>query len=212
MGWAVQVMEWGRPLPVQVVLAYLIGSIPFSYLVAKTQGVDLRNVGSGNTGASNVWRACGFRYFLVALILDGLKGFVPTAITYRVLHNDPLPTVVVAVAALVGHALPVFIRFRGGKIVASNGGVLLAIEPILFLVAAVAWLIVFRLTSYASAASLASMVIVAVTATTMAVAGFLDPAFFAFIWVSLIAMVYLHRANIERLLRGTENRIERKAK
>ena len=119
-------MQWVT-VALLVVLGYLIGSIPFSFLVARAQGIDLRKVGSGNTGASNVWRACGFRWFLVALVLDIFKGFVPTAIAYRGLHIEPLPTIIVGLAAMLGHAYPVFLDFRGDKDVDTIGGVMLAV-------------------------------------------------------------------------------------
>src|ERR687883_157529 len=114
-----------------IVLGYLTGSIPFSFLVGKLRGVDLRKVGSGNTGASNVWRSCGFKWFVLALSLDVLKGFVPTALAYRVLHVDPLVTVLVGLAAMLGHVYPAFLRFKGGKAVATTGGVMFAIHPAL---------------------------------------------------------------------------------
>lgn len=204
MGWAT--------LPLLVLIGYLIGSIPFSYLVARTQGVDLRNVGSGNTGASNVWRVCGFKFFVVALVLDIVKGFVPTVVAYQVFHMRPLATIAVGLAAMAGHVFPIFMRFRGGKAVATAGGVMLAFQPVLLIVSAVIWTIIYRLSGYPSVASLLGMVILALGATVMTFVGRLDPAFTGFIWVSLVIFVYLHRANIVRLMRGTENRIRPKTR
>jgi glycerol-3-phosphate acyltransferase PlsY len=195
-----------------IVLGYLIGSLPFSFLVGKLRGVDLRTVGSGNTGASNVWRTCGFKWFVVALSLDVLKGFVPTALAYRVLHVDPLATALVGLAAMVGHVYPAFLRFKGGKAVATTGGVMFAIHPALLVASAVVWTVIYKLSGYPSVASLLGIVIIAIISTAMAVTGRLFPAFSAFIWISLVIVFYLHRANIERLMHGTENRIGRKAK
>ena len=195
-----------------IVLGYLIGSLPFSFLVGKLRGVDLRTVGSGNTGASNVWRTCGFRWFVVALSLDVLKGFVPTALAYRVLHVDPLATVLVGLAAMLGHVYPAFLRFKGGKAVATTGGVMFAIHPALIVASAVIWTVIYKLSGYPSVASLLGIVIIAIISTAMAMTGRLFPAFSAFIWISLVIVFYLHRANIERLMHGTENRIGRKAK
>ena len=195
-----------------IVLGYLIGSLPFSFLVGKLRGVDLRTVGSGNTGASNVWRMCGFRWFVVALALDILKGFVPTALAYRVLHVDPLATVLVGLAAILGHVYPAFLRFKGGKAVATTGGVMFAIHPALIVASAVIWTVIYKLSGYPSVASLLGIVIIAIISTAMAMSGRLFPAFSAFIWISLVIVFYLHRANIERLMHGTENRIGRKAK
>jgi glycerol-3-phosphate acyltransferase PlsY len=204
-------MEWATLL-LLVVLGYGVGSIPFSFLVAKTQGVDLRTVGSGNTGASNVWRACGFKTFVVALALDIFKGFVPTVIAYRVVEVEPLAAILVGLAAMLGHVYPLFMRFRGGKAVATSGGVMLAIEPVLLIASVLLWTAIYKLSGYPSVASLLGMVVLAVGATMMTVTGRLDPAFSGFIWVTLVIVFYLHRANIDRLMHGTENRIGRKAK
>jgi len=204
-------MEWATLL-LLVVLGYGVGSIPFSFLVAKTQGVDLRTVGSGNTGASNVWRACGFKTFVVALALDIFKGFVPTVIAYRVVEVEPLAAILVGLAAMLGHVYPLFMRFRGGKAVATSGGVMLAIEPVLLIASVLLWTAIYKLSGYPSVASLLGMVVLAVGATMMTVTGRLDTAFSGFIWVTLVIVFYLHRANIDRLMHGTENRIGRKAK
>ncbi len=204
-------MEWATLL-LLVVLGYGVGSIPFSFLVAKTQGVDLRTVGSGNTGASNVWRACGFKTFVVALALDIFKGFVPTVIAYRVVEVEPLAAILVGLAAMLGLVYPLFMRFRGGKAVATSGGVMLAIEPVLLIASVLLWTAIYKLSGYPSVASLLGMVVLAVGATMMTVTGRLDPAFSGFIWVTLVIVFYLHRANIDRLMHGTENRIGRKAK
>ncbi len=204
-------MDWAT-LALLVALGYLIGSIPFSFLVGRMCGVDLRTVGSGNTGASNVWRACGFKYFVVALVLDIVKGFVPTALAYHGLHLPPLPTIIVGFAAMLGHVYPVFIHFRGGKAVATSGGVMLAVAPILLVASALVWTAIYKLTGYPSVASLLGIVIIAIASTMMAVAGTLDPVFSGFVWASLVIVFYLHRGNIERLLHGTEHGIEHKAK
>ncbi len=204
-------MEWIIVIPL-VVLGYLSGSLPFSFLVGKLRGVDLRTVGSGNTGASNVWRTCGFKWFVLALSLDVLKGFVPTALAYRVLHVDPLATILVGLAAMLGHIYPAFLHFKGGKAVATTGGVMFAIHPALLVVSAVVWTVIYKLSGYPSVASLLGIVIIAIISTVMAMTGRLFPAFSVFVWISLVIVFYLHRANIDRLMHGTENRIGRKAK
>ena len=204
-------MEWGR-VAALAVLGYLIGSIPFSFLVAKTRGIDLRKVGSGNTGASNVWRSCGFKWFVGALILDIFKGFAPTALAYHVFHVDPFAAILVGLAAMLGHVYPAFLNFRGGKAVATTGGVMLAIHPPLIIMSAILWTAIYKLSGYPSVASLLGIVIVAIVATLMWMAQQLEPAFAVFIWISLVIVFYLHRANIVRLINGTENRIGRKAK
>lgn len=204
-------MEWATLL-LLVLLGYGVGSIPFSFLVAKTQGVDLRTVGSGNTGASNVWRSCGFKTFVVALALDIFKGFVPTVIAYHLVGVDPIAAILVGLAAMLGHVYPIFMSFRGGKAVATSGGVMLAIEPVLLIASVLLWTAIYKLSGYPSVASLLGIVVLALGATVMTVAGRLEPAFAGFIWVTVVIVFYLHRANIDRLMHGTENRIGRKAK
>lgn len=199
-------MAW-QTMALLLVLGYVVGSIPFSYLVARTRGVDLRTIGSGNTGASNVWRSLGFRYFVVALALDILKGAVPTWIAYRTLGGSPTLAIGVGVAAIVGHVFPVFMGFRGGKAVATFGGVVFAFSPVLLIASATIWSIIYKLSGYPSVASLLGFLVLGVLATVMASLGALAPEFVAFIWVMAVVVFYLHRANIERLLRGTENRI-----
>lgn len=184
--------------------AYLIGSIPFSWLVAKTKGIDLRNVGSGNTGASNVWRAAGFRYFIVALVLDIFKGWLPTFLAYSVFVQSPLATVAVGLCAVLGHVYPLFMRFKGGKAVATTGGVIAGFAPILTLAAAIIWAIVYKVSGYPSVASLVDGAVIALVATAMAFFGLLDPLYAAFIWIAVAAIFYLHRANIQRLMQGQE--------
>lgn len=199
-------MEWLTTAGL-IVVGYLFGSIPFSYLVGKVRGVDLRTVGSGNTGASNVWRNLGFKSFVVALSLDILKGFLPVALAYRVLHLSPSVVVLVGLAAMLGHVFPVFLGFRGGKAVATAGGVMTAIHPGLLLVCAVVWTVIYKLSGYPSVASLLGIVVIALASTVLAMDGRLDPAFSVFIWITVVMLFYLHRKNIERLMNGTENRI-----
>ncbi|HEU5097474.1 MAG TPA: glycerol-3-phosphate acyltransferase, partial [Roseiflexaceae bacterium] len=93
--------------------AYLIGSIPFSYLVARARGVDLRKVGSGNIGGANVWRACGFGPFVVAVALDILKGYLPTLIGLRLFASNPIVVLLIGIAAILGHTFPIYLRFKG---------------------------------------------------------------------------------------------------
>lgn len=204
-------MAW-QTMALLLVLGYIIGSIPFSYLVARTRGVDLRTIGSGNTGASNVWRSLGFRYFVVALMLDIVKGAVPTALAFRVFHSTPTFAVMVGLAAILGHVYPVFMRFRGGKAVATSGGVLFALSPVLLVASALIWSIIYKISGYPSVASLLGFVFLGIMATAMWMMKLLAPEIVAFIWVMAVVVFYLHRANIARLMQGTENRIGPKAK
>ncbi|NWG19322.1 MAG: glycerol-3-phosphate 1-O-acyltransferase PlsY [Chloroflexi bacterium] len=189
-------------------LAYLAGAIPFSFLVARARGVDLRVVGSGNVGASNVWRNCGFGAFLVALAGDMLKGALPVAVA-QALGLAPLAVIAVGAAAMLGHTRSIFLGFRGGKAVATGGGVLLALAPLIALTGLVCWGIVFGATRIAAVASLSAAIACAIVAGVMFLLGALPLASALFVWVAAVAIVALHRANIRRLRSGTENRFEK---
>ena len=139
-----------------VAAAYLVGSIPFGYwLVRATKHVDIRTVGSGNIGASNVWRAFGWRYGVPVMLFDLAKGLVPALVATQVAGS--LAGVLAGGAAMVGHARPIFLGFeKGGKAVATAGGTILGVAPFVGLIGAGVWMIVFFLTRYASVASMVS--------------------------------------------------------
>jgi acyl phosphate:glycerol-3-phosphate acyltransferase len=188
-----------------MVVAYLIGSIPFSFLVAKTKGIDLRKVGSGNTGASNVWRNAGFKHFVAALALDIFKGWLPTFLAHDVFQVGPVWTIAVGLCAVLGHVYPIFMRFKGGKAVATTGGVILGFAWMLTITAMVIWALVYRISKYPSVASLVDVVVIAVLGSVMAYFGRLEPVYAGFIWIAVVyVFFYLHRANIGRLMRGQE--------
>jgi acyl phosphate:glycerol-3-phosphate acyltransferase len=187
-----------------MLVGYLIGSIPFSFLVARTKGIDLRKVGSGNTGASNVWRNAGFKYFVVALVLDIFKGWLPTFLAHDVFQVGPVATIAVGLSAVLGHVYPIFMRFKGGKAVATTGGVIMGFAWMLTLTAMVIWALVYRISKYPSVASMVDVVVIAVLGTVMAYFGRLEPVYAGFIWIAVVYVFYLHRANIGRLMRGQE--------
>jgi acyl phosphate:glycerol-3-phosphate acyltransferase len=187
-----------------ILLGYLLGSLPWGYWLPRVLvGVDIRTVGSGNAGATNVWRTFGFKFGLAVALLDIGKG-AAAALLGRWLGND-LVAVLAGVAAMVGHWRPVFMAFgRGGKIVATTGGVALAIAPLPALAASGLWIVTFLATRYASAASLAGAVALPLFAVLF---GSSWPVI-AFTIGAAAAIVLLHRANIARLLAGEEHRIE----
>jgi acyl phosphate:glycerol-3-phosphate acyltransferase len=201
-------------------LAYLLGSVSFSYLVARANGVDLRNVGSGNVGGANVWRNCGFGPFLLAVAGDILKGMLPTLAALHLsdwgrllgMSLDRLPpgaVILVGVAAILGHTFSLFLNFKGGKAVATSTGVLLAIFPLLIPVGLVAWVAAFLITRMSSVGSLTAAAVEMIAGTVLYALGYLPLAYAVFIWVMVVFIVYLHRANIQRLIAGTENRFSR---
>jgi len=200
--------------------AYLLGSIPVSYLVARANGVDLRKVGSGNVGGANVWRTCGFVPFLIAAAGDILKGMVPAlaalhlsswapALGARLERLPPGAVILVGVAAVLGHTFSVFLHFKGGKAVATSGGVLLAIFPLLIPIGLIAWVIAFLITRMSSVGSLTAAAAEMIAGTALYALGYLPLAYALFIWGVVVFIVYLHRQNIQRLLAGTENRFSK---
>jgi glycerol-3-phosphate acyltransferase PlsY len=186
--------------------AYLLGSIPFSYLVARARGVDLRKVGSGNVGGANVWRTSGFAPFVIAVALDMLKGCGPTLAALRLLPGRPFAVVLVGVAAILGHTFPIFLNFKGGKAVATSTGVLLATAPLLVPFGVAAWVIAFLITRISSVGSLSAAAVVLIAGTAFYLTGRLPLAYALFIWLMGAFVIFLHRVNIQRLLAGTESR------
>src|SRR5689334_1360838 len=148
-------------------LAYLLGSVPFSFLVARARGVDLRKVGSGNVGGANVWRACGFVPFLIAVTLDMLKGMLSTLAAMRWAMLPPGAVMLVGVAAIFGHTFSIFLNFKGGKAVATSSGVLLAVYPLLVALGAAAWVVAFLITRISSVGSLTAAAVELIVGTTL---------------------------------------------
>lgn len=192
-----------------IVAAYLAGSVPFSFLVARARGIDLRTVGSGNIGGANVWRSAGFGPFLVAAALDMLKGLLPTLAAVRLLPGHYIAIVLVGIAAILGHTFSLFLNFKGGKAVATSGGVLLVIAPLLVLVGLIAWVIAFLISRISSVGSLTAAATILLAGTFFYFSGWLPLTYAVFVWFSALFVVYLHRENIQRLRAGTENRFKR---
>jgi acyl phosphate:glycerol-3-phosphate acyltransferase len=187
-----------------VLAGYLAGSLPFGYwLVRWLRGVDIRTVGSGNIGATNVWRTFGARLGLAVMALDTLKGFVPALVAS--LWVGSLWGVVAGAAAMLGHSRPVFLRFaRGGKMVATCGGAFLGVAPIVGGVGAAVWLVVFAVCRYASVASITAALSLPIVAFALG-----EPwPVIAFAIAAALAVLVLHRSNIRRLRSGTESKIQ----
>ena len=186
--------------------SYLLGSIPFSYLVARQRGVDVRTVGSGNVGATNVMRSVGKGAGLVAFVLDAAKGAVAALIAQRSGLGTTVASLA-AVSAIVGHMYPVWLGFKGGKGVATGAGAFLPLAPLATGVALVVFAVTLAVTRYVSLGSMLGAISLAAAA---ALGGAPTP-----VWVAAASMALLivakHRANIERLLAGTESRIGRRA-
>ena len=189
--------------------AFLAGSIPTAYLLVKIlKGKDIRTMGSGNAGATNVFRCVGFKEGLAALLLDAAKGAVPVLIfTHR---PDPIPAVhpdvygfLLALTAILGHVFTPFLGFKGGKGVAVGAGVATALYPWNFLVAFMVWAVVLAATRYMSLASLLGTY-------TFAIVSFLTPQSLPVRGLCILAAFFItwtHRSNIRRLLKGEELRL-----
>lgn len=189
-----------------IVLGYLIGSLPFGYLIAKANGVDIFKVGSKNPGATNVKRCVGKKAGNIVFTLDALKGFAATAWPIFLADSTFHYGLVGLVFAVVGHSFSLFTKFRGGKGVATMLGGVVALMYWAALVGIVVWLIVFYSTRYVSLASICLALSLPITNLVIG-----SPK--ALTWVSLglaVVVIVRHRENIARLLRGEENRFGRK--
>src|SRR5918912_3074010 len=186
-----------------VLAGYFAGSLPFGYwLVRWLRGVDIRTVGSGNIGATNVWRTFGPRLGLTVMALDTLKGLVPALVAS--LWVGSLWGVLAGAAAMLGHSRPVFLRFaRGGKMVATCGGAFLGVAPVVGAIGAAVWILVFAVCRYASVASITAALSLPIVALALRepwpVVGFAVAA--------AVGVLVLHRANIRRLRSGTETKM-----
>jgi glycerol-3-phosphate acyltransferase PlsY len=189
-----------------LLLAYLVGSIPFALVVGKLfYHVDVREHGSGNVGTTNVFRVLGKKAGVVVLVCDMLKGFIPAFIAaYFLRETNPWLVIVIAAAPVVGHMYSVFLKGSGGKGVATGAGVVLALVPLAFGVIAVVWVLLILITRYVSLASLVATLLVPVFVFAL---GDPLPYLIAALLVT-VGIFWAHRGNIRRLLKGTENRVK----
>ncbi len=195
-------------------VAYFIGSIPTGYLVAKAKGVDIRSVGSGNIGATNVFRILGKGPGIFVLLVDALKGFgpifwlAPMCLRADATANPEWVRIILCVGAILGHNFTCWLRFKGGKGIATSTGAFLALTPAPLGIAFVTWVVVFALSRYVSLASVISAFALPIGAWCL---GLSLPLKIVTIVAGALA-VLKHRGNIQRLLAGTETRVgEKKA-
>jgi len=195
---------------VVALVAYLLGSIPTGFLVAKAKGVDIRQHGSGNIGATNVFRILGKPAGIFVLAADAAKGFLAVHLCWSVIvsSNSEMrhALLVAGIFAILGHNYTCWLKFKGGKGVATTAGVLLAWTPVGFGIALAVWLVTFAISRYVSLASI-------VAAVSLPVATWLSGRSPAFIVVTAVLgalAIYKHKDNIKRLLNGTEHRFGQK--
>lgn len=190
--------------------SYLMGAIPTSYIVGKIfRGIDLREVGSRNLGATNLYRTMGWKYAVPVGLFDVAKGAIPVAVFGSQVTSVALFPVYCGIAAVLGHVFSVFVGFKGGKGVATAAGVVLGLAPYALLAVAVAWAIIVWLTGYVSLGSVIAASLFPVGAEL------LHPNRPEPLWFDIILaafLVFKHRSNIQRLLNGTENRFGSRGK
>ena len=224
--------------------AFLLGSIPFGLIIAKAKGIDIRQHGSGNIGATNVLRVIGKKYGITCLFLDALKGFIPVAIAVNLIQITGRPVqvplgfhdawvlklaagdalkaqlaqILTALCAVLGHNYSPWVGFKGGKGIATSAGVLLALMPFAVLLLLIVWLLLFLTTRYVSVASIGAAAVLPLLTLWGSwhhgriQDGTWNKPLFALTVLIAISAIWKHRANIQRLRSGTENRFVPKSK
>lgn len=184
------------------VLAYLAGSIPFGLVVGKLfYGVDVRQLGSGNVGTTNVFRVLGKKAGVAVLVCDMLKGYIPAALAAALF--DPWFAIFIAAAPVVGHIYSIFLKGKGGKGIATGAAVVLALVPLVFAIILTVWIILLLTTRYVSVASLAASFLVPVLTIALG-----EPLPYKIAGVLVAVIVWwAHRDNIQRLIAGEEHRV-----
>ena len=195
--------------------AYLLGSVPFGYLAGRLAGVDVRQRGSGNIGATNVLRVLGRKYGYPVFLADALKGFFAVRFGLGLGHLWVVSAyklgVLAAICAVLGHSFPVWLGFRGGKGVATSAGASFGLFPVETLIAIVVWIITFLLFRFVSLASLAAAPAVPISFWLLAPVTTPGRGWLLAFSVAITVIVFVrHRSNMRRLLRGTEPRFERR--
>ena len=187
------------------ITAYLIGSIPTGYIVVKLfKNEDIRTIGSGSTGATNVKRVMGKKWFFIVLILDAIKGMAPVILA-KILYPDThgIIAVIGAIFVILGHSKSIFLGFTGGKSVASGVGTILALHPVAGITIAVIWAFITYFSRYVSLGS-----IIALSLSPIIMWLYSAPiAYVIYCLIGAIYIVYLHRENIKRLIKGEENKV-----
>jgi acyl phosphate:glycerol-3-phosphate acyltransferase len=198
--------------------SYLLGSVPFGYLAGRLAAIDIRKVGSGNVGATNVVRVLGKRYGYPVFALDVSKGFAAVVISMLMAPGRPpewnspeIFGILAAISSVLGHLYPPWLKFEGGKGVATSAGALLALTPVATLIGVAIWIIVFWLTRYVSLASITAAVILPIV---ILVIGSHDrhtgkPLVYSSACVAAV-VIWRHRSNLSRLMRGTEPRFRKR--
>ncbi|MDF1825172.1 MAG: glycerol-3-phosphate 1-O-acyltransferase PlsY [Verrucomicrobiales bacterium] len=192
-------------------LAYFVGATPFGFLAGKMKGIDIRDHGSGNIGATNVIRTLGKPIGITVLVFDIFKGMIPVIISKSV-SDDSAVHIATAVAAILGHNYTFWLGFKGGKGIATTAGAVIPILTIPILAAIATWLIVVKVSRYVSVASIAAALAIPITLSIQNfISGQWDWVVFGLAAFVCFLAIWKHRANIQRLRRGEENRVAPKS-
>ncbi len=198
------------------VIGYLLGSCPNGYLIARSRGIDIRKHGSGNIGATNVLRVLGKKWGYLVFALDALKGLLAVRIAFALAvgfapSQHDLIGILAGLTCILGHTFPVWLRFKGGKGVATSAGVLLGLMPVAVLSVFIVWVILYKTTRFVSVASIGAAIALPVLVYFYLQIGWLTGAsLLPFSILIAAVVVWRHRSNIKRLFQGTEQRFDRK--
>ncbi len=200
---------------VVIIISYLLGGIPFGYLIAVTKGIDIRTEGSGNIGATNVSRVLGRKYGLIIFLLDMFKGFVAvffvplfaSGIKYPT-TADSLPVILCGLSAVLGHAFPVYLKFKGGKAVATSFGIFVWLAPIAIAISFGAWITTVLVSRYVSLGSIIGTLVLVGAIICVVDSPFGDNMYITYLSVAVAILVVIkHTSNIKRIISGTEKRV-----
>ena len=186
-------------------IAYLIGSIPTGYIIVKLKtNQDIRTIGSGSTGATNVKRVLGKKWFFIVMLLDAFKGALPVILAKLLtLDTYGIYAVISAIFVIIGHSKPIFLQFKGGKSVASGVGTILALNPLAGLSIAIIWGIITYVSKYVSLGSIIALIL-----SPFLMYIFKNPiGYIVYCAIAAIYIIWLHRENIKRLIKGEENKV-----
>jgi len=199
-------------------LSYLLGSFPMGYFAGRFAGVDVRSMGSGNIGATNVLRVLGKKWGYLVFFVDAFKGFAAVRIAMFLAERVSYArgyaidfAILAAVLCVVGHAFPIWLRFKGGKGVATSAGAIFGLMPVAGVIVVLVWVVVFEVTRYVSVASLVAASALPITVALLMHWKLIEGIELLYVSVVLMILVlWRHRSNFSRLLKGTEQRFVRK--
>jgi glycerol-3-phosphate acyltransferase PlsY len=200
------------------IISYLLGSFPSGFLAAKIAGIDIRQHGSGNIGATNVLRLLGKTYGYAVFFLDALKGFLAVHIAFSLARHFETTRaysdwfgILAALVCVLGHAFPIWLNFKGGKGVATSAGTMLGLAPVATLVAVLVWIVVFEITRYVSVASVTAAIALPSAIGILLKFHVMSSAVIFYSAIVIATVVcWRHRSNFVRLVRGTEQRFTRR--